>query len=130
VPMETFRIELGYQHGVQPGNIVGAIANETGLDSSNIGRIVINDNHSTVDLLVGMPPETFQSLKKVTVLGRPLQISRAGLQEMANDRRGKFRKERNHDGEARPSFGESRSAHGEPRNGRKPKNLKKKRVKA
>jgi len=134
VPMETFRIELGHQHGVQPGNIVGAIANESGLDSSNIGRIVINDDHSTVDLLVGMPPEIFQSLKKVTVLGRPLQISRAGLQEMAAGR-GKFRKERSSQGEDRGRFGESRkahheprSAHGVPRDGRKPKNLKKKRV--
>lgn len=123
VPMETFRVELGYQHGVQPGNLVGAIANESGLDSSNIGRIVINDDHSTVDLLVGMPPAVFENLKGVKVLGRPLQISRAGLQEMANERRGKFREERSNGDDSRGNFGESR-------NGRKPKNLKKKRVKA
>src|SRR3546814_6621389 len=28
VGLETYRIEVGHQHGVQPGNIVGAIANE------------------------------------------------------------------------------------------------------
>ncbi len=115
VPMETFRIELGHQHRVQPGNIVGAIANETGLDSSNIGRIVINDDHSTVDLLVGMPAAMLQNLKKVTVLGHQLQISRAGLQEMAGSKSYESK-----------SFDSS----GEPRNGRKPKNLKKKRVQA
>ena len=128
VPMETFRVELGYQHGVQPGNLVGAIANESGLDSSNIGRIVINDDHSTVDLLVGMPPAVFQNLQNVKVLGRPLQISRAGLQEMAEGR-GSFKKSRRRDEDSN-NFGEARSNHGEPRNGRKPKNLKKKRVKA
>jgi ATP-dependent RNA helicase DeaD len=121
VPMETFRVELGYKHGVQPGNLVGAIANESGLDSSNIGRIVINDDYSTVDLLVGMPPAVFQNLQNVKVLGRPLQISRAGLQEMAEGR-GAFKKPRRHEDES--------NSFGEPRNGRKPKNLKKKRVKA
>jgi ATP-dependent RNA helicase DeaD len=28
----TYRIEVGHQHGVKPGNIVGAIANEGGVD--------------------------------------------------------------------------------------------------
>jgi ATP-dependent RNA helicase DeaD len=74
--METFRIEVGHAHQVKPGNIVGAIANETGLDSSNIGRIEIFDEHSTVDLLVGMPRETFHALKQVWVAGRRLNITR------------------------------------------------------
>ena len=37
--METYRIEVGHQHGVKPANIVGAIANEAGLESRYIGRI-------------------------------------------------------------------------------------------
>ena len=36
--METFRVEVGHMHGVKPGNIVGAIANEAELDSKHIGR--------------------------------------------------------------------------------------------
>ncbi|NYS35958.1 DbpA RNA binding domain-containing protein, partial [Streptococcus danieliae] len=43
--MQTFRIEVGHQHGVKPGNIVGAIANEAGIDSKNIGRIEIYDDY-------------------------------------------------------------------------------------
>src|SRR5690606_28317993 len=43
--METFRIEVGHAHGVQPGNIVGAIANEADLESRYIGRIDIRDDH-------------------------------------------------------------------------------------
>jgi len=74
---ETFRIEVGHSHQVKPGNIVGAIANEAGIDSAQIGRIEIFDDFSTVDLPQGMPPETFFALKKVWVSGRQLQISKA-----------------------------------------------------
>lgn len=76
--METYRVEVGHQHQVKPGNIVGAIANEAGLDSARIGRIEIHDDYSTVDLPGGMPPEIFQTLKKTWVSGRQLQISRMG----------------------------------------------------
>jgi ATP-dependent RNA helicase DeaD len=74
---ETFRIEVGHSHQVKPGNIVGAIANEAGIDSAQIGRIEIFDDFSTVDLPQGMPNETFFALKKVWVSGRQLQISKA-----------------------------------------------------
>jgi ATP-dependent RNA helicase DeaD len=89
-PMETFRLEVGAAHAVKPGNIVGAIANEIGMDSSYIGRIEIYEEHTTVDLPEGMPAELFQVLKKVRVGGRKLDITRL------ND--------------ARPAAGERRSA--------------------
>jgi len=74
--MEGFRIEVGLNHGVRAGNIVGAIANETGLDAENIGRISIQDDYSTVDLPEDMPAEIFQHLKTVWVSGQRLNISR------------------------------------------------------
>ncbi|MEL7353963.1 MAG: DEAD/DEAH box helicase [Cyanobacteria bacterium P01_A01_bin.116] len=76
--MERFRVEIGRQQNVKPGHIVGAIANETGLANRFIGKITINDDHSTVDLPVGIPKETFQLLQKVTVLGHPMNISSLG----------------------------------------------------
>ena len=75
---ETFRIEVGDVHGVKPGNIVGAIANEAGLDSKHIGRVDIRDDHSLVDLPEGMPAEIFKHLKKVWVSGQQLRITRGG----------------------------------------------------
>ncbi len=75
--MESYRIEVGRSHRVKPGHIVGAIANEAGLEGRYIGRITINDDHSLVDLPQGMPPEIFNELKRVRVAGRPLRISRA-----------------------------------------------------
>ena len=74
---ETFRIEVGHAHGVQPGNIVGAIANEAGLDGRDIGHIDIREDHSFVDLPAGMPKEIFDNLHTVRVRGTELRISRA-----------------------------------------------------
>jgi ATP-dependent RNA helicase DeaD len=76
--MESFRIEVGHAHGVKPANIVGAIANEAGLESRHIGRIDIHDDHSVIDLPEGMPRETLIHLKKVWVSGQQLRISRVG----------------------------------------------------
>jgi ATP-dependent RNA helicase DeaD len=74
--MELFRIEVGHNHGVKPGNIVGAIANEAGLDYEYIGRIDISTGYSTVELPEGMPADIFRRLQKVRVAGQPLKISR------------------------------------------------------
>lgn len=74
--MELFRIEVGHDHEVEPRNIVGAIANEAGLDAQNIGRIDIRDDHSLVELPLGMPKPIFADLKKAWVCGQKLNISR------------------------------------------------------
>ncbi len=76
VDMEFFRIEVGLQHGVEPRNIHGAIANEAGLDAEHIGQIDIGTESSLVELPVGMPREVFRDLKKVWVCGQQLNISR------------------------------------------------------
>ncbi len=74
--METFRIEIGSVHGIKPGNIVGAIANESGIEGVHIGRVDIREDHSFVDLPEGMPKQIFKDLQKVRVVGRELRISR------------------------------------------------------
>src|SRR3546814_15102895 len=75
--METFRIEVGHVHGGQPGNIVGAIANEADLESRYIGRVDIRDDYSLVDLPEGMPRELLEHLKRVYVSGQSLKMRRA-----------------------------------------------------
>jgi ATP-dependent RNA helicase DeaD len=70
-----YRIEVGREHGVQPGNIVGAIANEAGIDAVHIGRIEIFDSHSIVGLPAGMPKDVQQRLRKAWVCGQQLSIS-------------------------------------------------------
>ncbi len=73
--MVTYRLDVGRAHGVSPGNIVGAIANEAGLDSEHIGRINLYDDYSTVDLPEGMPADIFQQLKKTRVCDRRINLS-------------------------------------------------------
>jgi len=74
--MERFRVEVGWRDRIKPGNIVGAIANEAGLNGRSIGRIQIFDTHSTVDLPKGMPEDVFQGLRQLRVMNKSLQISR------------------------------------------------------
>ncbi len=74
--MDRFRIEVGYSHGVGPGDIVGAIVNETGLEAIQIGNIDIDKEFSTVDLPQGMPNSIFKILKKVWVCQQQLKISK------------------------------------------------------
>ncbi|NCF10134.1 MAG: DEAD/DEAH box helicase [Gammaproteobacteria bacterium] len=76
-----YRIEVGRDHGVQPKNIVGAIANEAELDSRNIGEIKLYDGYSTVELPEGMPKEIFRHLQAVWICGRQLLISIDGRPE-------------------------------------------------
>jgi ATP-dependent RNA helicase DeaD len=76
IDMERFRLEVGREHGVEPRNIVGAIANEAGLDAEHIGHIEIGDTQSVVELPVGMPKDIYRDLRKVWVCGRQLNITR------------------------------------------------------
>ncbi len=77
VGMQTYRIEVGHEHRVKPGNIVGAIANEAELEARYIGRVDIRDDYTLVDLPEGMPPELLQFLGNVRVAGRPIKMKLA-----------------------------------------------------
>jgi ATP-dependent RNA helicase DeaD len=74
VPKENYRIAVGKNHNVMPGDIVGAIANEADVEPRNIGHIEICDDHSFIELPVGMPKIVFNSLKKIRVRNQPLDI--------------------------------------------------------
>jgi ATP-dependent RNA helicase DeaD len=83
----TYRIEVGHEHGVKPGNIIGAIANEAGLESQYIGRLSIRGDYSLIDLPDGMPGEIFEHLKKVWVNQQMLRISEwKGSEDDAGER--------------------------------------------
>ena len=91
--MRSYRIQVGHDHGVKPGNIVGAIANEADIDSEHIGRIIIHDSHSTVDLPEGMPEEIFDHLRNVWVSGQKLNLQRdRGATPAGNDKPATVRK--------------------------------------
>lgn len=76
--MERYRIEVGHADKVRPANIVGAIANEAGIEGAFIGPIEIFDTYTLVDLPEGMPNSVYKALKKTWVVGKQLQITRLG----------------------------------------------------
>lgn len=114
--LQTYRLEVGHDHGVKPGNIVGAIANEAGIDSKHMGRIQINDDYSTIDLPEGMPKDIFMDLKSVRVAGQKLNISVFGEESVTKKRETLKRKPRK-DGDRKPSSSKRRKepAHKKPR---------------
>ena len=115
--MQTYRLEVGHDHGVKPGNIVGAIANEAGIDSKHMGRIQINDDYSTIDLPEGMPKDIFMELKSVRVAGQQLNISVFGEEAVTKKRETLKRKPRSKDSDRKSSPGKRRKspAHKKPR---------------
>ena len=72
--MVRYRIDVGRDHGVQVKDIVGAIANEAGIESRFIGRIGLYDESSTVELPAGMPSEAANALKRTRVRGVPINL--------------------------------------------------------
>jgi ATP-dependent RNA helicase DeaD len=85
VDWQTYRLEVGKDHGARPGDIVGAIANEISLDSSYIGAINLHEKHSFVQLPKGIPADLFKQLKGVRVRRQPLAIS-ASEEQVASQR--------------------------------------------
>jgi ATP-dependent RNA helicase DeaD len=75
-PQETYRLAVGRAHGAQPGNIVGAIANEADLDGSQINGVEICDDHSFVRLPADMPQEALDRLARMRVRGQLLALTR------------------------------------------------------
>jgi ATP-dependent RNA helicase DeaD len=74
-PTSTYRIAVGHAHGILPGNIVGCIANEAGIEGKRIGHIDIREDHSYVDLPM-LPDDVLGQLQKVRVRGEELRIAR------------------------------------------------------
>jgi len=96
VDWQTYRLEVGKDHGARPGDIVGAIANEISLDSSYIGAINLHEKHSFVQLPKGIPADLFNQLKGVRVRRQPLSITTSDEQVASQRPRRKTEKPARH----------------------------------
>lgn len=72
------RIEVGRRHGVNPGNIVGMIANESGISRKSIGAISIHPDFSFVDLEDSIRSQVIKKLARSKILNQPIFIKVAG----------------------------------------------------
>ncbi|MFM7738583.1 MAG: DbpA RNA binding domain-containing protein, partial [Planctomycetota bacterium] len=83
--MDRYRIEVGHNDGVRPGNIVGAVTNEAGLDGSDIGPITIHEAYSTIDLPVWVAEDICEVLQETWVSGKQLRIRPASSGDQSDD---------------------------------------------
>jgi len=93
VEMIRYKLSVGYDDDVKPGNIMGAIANEAEIESQYIGVIDIYDEFSTIDLPAGMPKETFDVLKNTRVCGRKINIAPLSQSQQAEAKKKPSNKE-------------------------------------
>ncbi|MFM2097213.1 MAG: ATP-dependent helicase DeaD, partial [Planctomycetota bacterium] len=105
--MERYRIEVGHNDGVRPGNIVGAVTNEAGLDGSDIGPITIHEAYSTIDLPVWVAEDICEVLHETWVSGKQLRIRPASAGDHSDDA-GAGRPRRGGGRFEKPKFGKRR----------------------
>jgi ATP-dependent RNA helicase DeaD len=69
-------VGAGRKSGVRPGDLVGAIANEARVDSSNIGAIEIADRFSLVEVPERMAERIIDALRSSTIKGKRVTVRR------------------------------------------------------
>lgn len=87
---DTYQLQVGREHGVQVKDIVGAIANELGLNKQYIGAIKLQQGHSYVQLPKDMPKDKFVQLQKLRIRQSETQAQRVEgnvLREHGSDER-------------------------------------------
>jgi len=73
-PGTVYRVEVGHRDRVLPGAIVGALANEGGIEGSDIGKIDILQSFSLVTIYADLSPEQLSVMGRATFAGRELRI--------------------------------------------------------
>ncbi|MFJ3956084.1 DEAD/DEAH box helicase [Arthrobacter sp. NPDC090010] len=77
----TYRLAVGRRQRVMPGSIVGALANEGGFSSSQIGGIDIRSDHTLVELPADLSKDQWAALSKTRIGGELIHL------ELDNGRR-------------------------------------------
>lgn len=113
IELIRYRVDVGYKHGIKPGNIVGAIANTADLDSNYIGQIDIYNDFSTVDLPAGMPTAVLKLLQSAHVANKPLALRPVSDQDIEiPDSSNRGRKSRSDNFRGDKKVGQSRERNG------------------
>ena len=132
--MARYRLAVGKRDGVRPGNIVGAVANEAGIEGNSIGPIQIYQSYTTIDLPQHLSTDVQEILREAWVSGRQLKMRPAGDDESRPEKHGPRKKrygdnsrraEKSHKPNKRKS-GFSANAKNESSNQRKKRDKKKK----
>jgi ATP-dependent RNA helicase DeaD len=71
---KTWQLAVGRRHGVEPGHIVGAIANEAKLQGPQINGVDIRADHTFVRLPAQLPTAVIERLSMVRIRGQELAL--------------------------------------------------------
>ncbi|WP_067436293.1 DEAD/DEAH box helicase [Nocardioides jensenii] len=77
VPLAPYKISVGKRHKVEPRQIVGALANEGGLERGDFGKIDIRPDHSIVELPANLPSDAWDRLRGTRISGKLIELSKA-----------------------------------------------------
>lgn len=106
-------VSAGQRDELGPGDILGAITNESGLDGKRVGRIDVRESHSLVEVYQSDAKKVIGALNGTTLGGRSLRVD----YDRAKDRRPGGKPS---GGPSRPGRGPSRPSGGPSRPGRGP----------
>ena len=81
-----WRVSVGRRHRITPRQIVGALANEGGLTSADMGRINIRADHSIIELPPNLSPSTLERLARTRVSGKLIELQRDEGPSFVRDR--------------------------------------------
>ncbi|MBP1327404.1 ATP-dependent RNA helicase DeaD [Leucobacter exalbidus] len=89
--LKMYRIEVGRRERVQPGQIIGAIANEGGLTRDDFGRIQVRDDFSLVELPATLSEASIAALASTQISGKLIELKedRGGSASRGGDRGGR-----------------------------------------
>jgi ATP-dependent RNA helicase DeaD len=75
-PIARIYIGAGRLNGLQPGDVVGAIAGESGIEGRRVGTIDIADKYTVVELPDAVLDRVVAALKRSGVKGRKVTVRR------------------------------------------------------
>lgn len=87
--MVRYRVELGRDHGINPGDLVGAIANEGKISGQSIGHIRLFDSCSSVYLPEGIASSVLDVLRGAKIRNRPMELKLWVDDGFPSERRGR-----------------------------------------
>jgi len=76
VDVTRLYIALGRRAGIRPADLVGAIANEAGVDARSVGSIEIADRFSIVEVPDEIADDVIGALRSTTIRGRRVMVRR------------------------------------------------------
>jgi ATP-dependent RNA helicase DeaD len=75
-PMAKLFVGAGRQAGIRPADLVGAITNEAGITSRDLGAIEITDRFSLVEVPEGQLDDIAAAMRKATLRGQKVPVRR------------------------------------------------------